>query len=422
MVPDERPPPALRAGTPGDAGQPTEADQPAASDQPSDPDPPAPAAPDPPAPGADQPADAAREEEAGERRAIGEAVRSWGTTAWAIVGLAAAGAVLLWVAWVVRVVFAPLLLAGVIVLLLNPLVTAMERRRLPRVAATALLYLGGLALFALMVVSVIPVVQGQVEEFRAQWPEVQDRVEGWVVGLEEDLRGTPLEFSREDLGAQVNGPVTDRLSQLWRAGDRLVGIIIVLVTGPVIAFYLLADLPGVRSRLRALVPARARSEVTMLGRRLHAVVGGFVRGQIIVAAIVGVLTAVGLALIGLPFWALLGAIAGVADLVPLVGPFVGGVPAVVVALVTRDVMTAVWAVVVMVAVQQLESQLISPLVLHRTVKLHPAAVLLALLIGASLGGILGMLVAAPTAAALKVVAGHLWSVHVLGEPVDQRSE
>ncbi|MDQ4068316.1 MAG: AI-2E family transporter [Actinomycetota bacterium] len=349
-------------------------------------------------------------------------VRRWGQTAWAVVGLVLALGVALWLAWIVRVIFPPLLLAGVIVLLLNPLVARLQRRGFPRLAATTLLYLAGLGLLVLTVVSIVPVVRAQADEFRRQWPEVQARVEGWLSDREDDVRGTPLEFTREDLAAQFNGSVTDRLSQLWRAGDRVLNVLVVLLTGPVIAFYLLVDLPRLRARAQELLPPRAAPEVVVVARKLHAVVGGFVRGQIIVAAIVGVLTSVGLALLGVPFWALLGVIAGVSDLVPLVGPLVGGALAVVVALVTRDAVTALWVVAVMVAVQQLESHVISPLVLHRTVKLHPAAVLLALLAGASLGGILGMLVAAPAVAALKVVLGHLWTVHVLGRPPEELEE
>ncbi|HEX2048916.1 MAG TPA: AI-2E family transporter [Acidimicrobiales bacterium] len=343
----------------------------------------------------------------------------WGQAAWAAVGLAAALGILLWLTWLVRVIFSPLLLAGVIVLLLNPLVVRLERKRIPRVAATALLYLAGVALFTLAVVSIVPVVRAQAEDFRGHWPEVQARVEQWVADRENDVRGTPLEFTREDLANQFAGRVTDRLPELWRAGDRVLNVLIVLLTGPVIAFYLLADLPRLRARAEELLPRRAAPEAVFLARRLHAVVGGFVRGQIIVATIVAILTSAALALLGLPFWALLGLIAGVSDLVPLVGPFVGGLVAVVVALVTRDATTAVWVVAVMVAVQQLESHVISPLVLHRTVKLHPAAVLLALLAGASLGGILGMLVAAPAVAALKVLVGHLWLVYVLGQPPEE---
>jgi predicted PurR-regulated permease PerM len=355
-----------------------------------------------------------------------EGARGWtgglrrsGATAWAVVGLAVMLSILLWLAWLVRVIFPPLLLAGVIVLLLNPLVVRLERKGLPRVPAVALLYLAGIALFVLMVVSIVPVVRAQVEDFRGQWPEVKERVEGWIADREDDMQGTPLEFSREEVADQLNGLVTERLPQLWRAGDRVLNVVIVLLTGPVIAFYLLSDLPGVRSRVQGLLPPQAAPEMNLVARKLHAVVGGFVRGQIVVATIVGTLTAIGLALVGLPFWALLGVIAGVADLVPLIGPIVGGVPAVVVALMTRDVTTAIWVVVVMVGIQQVESHVISPLVLHRTVKLHPAAVLLALLAGASLGGILGMLVAAPAVAALKVVVGHLWRVQVLGQPPEE---
>ena len=343
-------------------------------------------------------------------------LRRCGQVAWAVVGVAAVLGLALGFAWVVRVVFPPLLLAGVIILLLDPLVVRLGRKGLPRVAATTLLYLAGLAVLVLSVVLVVPVVQSQIADFRDQWPEVQARVQDWIADREDDVRGTPLEFSREELAAQFDGSVTDRLAQLWRAGDRLLSVLVVLLTGPVIAFYLLTDLPRLRARTRALLPPRVLPEVLLVARRMHAVVGGYVRGQIIVATMVGCLTSMGLALLGLPFWAVLGLIAGVSDLVPLIGPVVGGAAAVVVALATRDPVTALWAVAVMVMVQQLESHVISPLVLHRTVKLHPAAVLLALLAGASLGGIFGMIVAAPAVAALKVVVGHVWTVYVLGQP------
>ena len=345
-------------------------------------------------------------------------MRRCGQAAWAVVGVAVALALALGLAWVVRVVFQPLLLAGVIILLLDPLVVRLQRRRLSRLAATTLLYLAGLAMLVVSIVLVVPVVRNQVADFRDQWPEVQARVEGWIADREDDVRGTPLEFSREELAAQFDGSVTDRLAQLWRAGDHLLSVLVVMLTGPVIAFYLLADLPRLRARTRALLPPRVLPEVLLVARKMHAVVGGFVRGQIIVATIVGVLTSMGLALLGLPFWAVLGLIAGVSDLVPLIGPVVGGAAAVVVALATRDAVTALWAVAVMVAVQQLESHVISPLVLHRTVKLHPAAVLLALLAGASLGGIFGMIVAAPAVAALKVIISHVWAVYVLGQPAE----
>ena len=115
-------------------------------------------------------------------------------------------------------------------------------------------------------------------------------------------------------------------------------------------------------------------------------------------------------------------IAGVFNMIPLVGPYIGGIPALVIALTTREPITAAWVVAIMVGVQQIDNHFISPLVMHRAVKLHPVLVMLALLLGGTLAGFFGLLVAVPTAAVLKIVLGHLWRVHVLGQPLEVREQ
>jgi predicted PurR-regulated permease PerM len=148
-------------------------------------------------------------------------------------------------------------------------------------------------------------------------------------------------------------------------------------------------------------------------------IGGFFRGQLLVAIIVGVMVSVGLAIIDLPFWLIVGLIAGGFNLVPLIGPWVGGVPGVVIALTTRDFGTALWVVAVMAGAQQIDNHFISPMVMQRTVSLHPAVVMLALLAGGALGGFFGLLLAVPVTATLKVILGHLWAVYVLEVPVEE---
>ncbi|MGH9034414.1 MAG: AI-2E family transporter, partial [Acidimicrobiia bacterium] len=169
-------------------------------------------------------------------------------------------------------------------------------------------------------------------------------------------------------------------------------------------------------------PPAARPEVLVVARRISAAVGGFFRGQLLVAFIVGVLSSIGLLVIDLPFWLLIGMVAGVFNIIPLVGPYIGGIPALVIALTTREPITAVWVVAIMVGVQQIDNHFISPLVMHRAVKLHPVLVMLALLLGGTLGGFFGLLIAVPTAAVLKILVGHLWRVHVLGESLEAREE
>jgi predicted PurR-regulated permease PerM len=112
-------------------------------------------------------------------------------------------------------------------------------------------------------------------------------------------------------------------------------------------------------------------------------------------------------------------IAGIFNMIPLIGPYIGAIPGIIIALTTRDVGTAVWVVVIMVVAQQIDNHLITPNVMQRVVKLHPAAVMLALLAGGTIAGFLGLLLAVPTAAVLKILGSHLWRTYVLGEPIEE---
>ena len=100
---------------------------------------------------------------------------------------------------------------------------------------------------------------------------------------------------------------------------------------------------------------------------------------------------------------------------------IGAIPGVVVALTTRDLGTAVWVVVIMAIAQQIDNHFVSPVVMQRAVKLHPAAVMMALLAGGTIGGFFGLLLAVPTAAVLKILVGHLWRTYVLGEPFEEQA-
>jgi predicted PurR-regulated permease PerM len=143
---------------------------------------------------------------------------------------------------------------------------------------------------------------------------------------------------------------------------------------------------------------------------------------LLVALIVGVLSSLGLALLGVPFWLLIGLIAGFLNVIPFIGPFAGGLLAAIVSLVFRDVGTALWSVVMFTAVQQFDNHVISPNVLKSRVQLNPVFILLALLLGGSIGGFFGLLIAVPAAAALKVLVGHVWRTRVLGESWDEAAE
>ena len=352
---------------------------------------------------------------------VGTRLRRAGAVAWAVVGLAALVALLGFIGWVFRVVFPPLILAGAIVFLLNPAVTSLTKRGIPRAISTGLTYLLVLGLLALAAVSIFPLAADQADQLARDWPEITDRTEKWVDELSEDSQGTFFEFSRAELADALDGGETtfaEQLAQARRIGLLIFHFLLIVILAPIIAFYLIVDLPHLTKVAASLVPEQARAEVEVVMRRLNRAIGGFFRGQLMVSLLVGVMVSIGLAIIGLRFWFLIGMIAGIFNMIPLIGPWVGGVPGVVIALTTGDTLQAVGVVVVMVVAQQIDNHFITPQVMQRAVSLHPAAVILALLAGGTLGGFFGLLLAVPAAAALKILIGHLWRTHVLGQPLD----
>jgi predicted PurR-regulated permease PerM len=175
------------------------------------------------------------------------------------------------------------------------------------------------------------------------------------------------------------------------------------------------DLPRFKRMVFDLTPRSVRDEFHHVSTRAGSAVAAFVRGQLLVAVIVGALSSVALLALDLPFWLIIGLAAGLLNLVPFVGPFVGGLLAVIVALVEGEPSKAALAVLLFTAIQQVDNHIITPMVQRTRVLLSPLVIVLALLVGGSVAGLLGVLVAVPLVAVIRIVAGHLWRTRVLGE-------
>lgn len=339
---------------------------------------------------------------------------------WLAVGVVA----LLGVSWrvfapVFGVVIAPLLWAVVIVYLLDPVVSALARAGLPRFLGTLLAYVLTIALVVVPVVLALPSLAAQASAAFEQAPEtvtrVAEDVEGWLAGLGVNLDLAPLQVPGDalpSLGESAGAAAAVVLGGLSGLAAGLLHLVVIVLLGPVIAFYTLVDLPRLRAWTVAHLPPGSREEIISVGRRLTDVLGGYLRGQILVAVFVGAAATLGMRLIDLPYWLLVGLIAGVTNLVPLLGPFVAGIVGAAIALADSGPALALLVVAVLTLVQQVDNHLISPLVMGQTVSLHPLIVLLALLVGGTLYGIVGLLLAVPLVAGSRVVATHLWSTRV----------
>ena len=186
----------------------------------------------------------------------------------------------------------------------------------------------------------------------------------------------------------------------------------------VLGFYLLLDGPRLRHQLLRLAPPRSRGWIFVVEAAFRNVVGGYLRGQLLVALLIGVSAGVGCWLLGAPFPVVIGVLSGLLELVPMLGPILATIVAVVITL-PQGFPQVLWVLLLFIGIHQVEINILAPRIAGHAVGLHPAAALIALLVGFEVGGVLGALVAVPVAGILYVLA---WAIYWerSGQPVREQ--
>lgn len=327
--------------------------------------------------------------------------------------------------YLLRLLLAPLLpvlFALAFAYLAHPLVQGLERRRLPRALGVLLVYLAFFLFLGLASLLIYQILAHFSSLARGLAPGVGPLM-AWVQSLPERLAQLPLppqlrEALRQVLmqaGASLEALVQaliqvllDWLRGLVREGgflaflSSLSGGVAQALAALLLSVYLLYDLPRIGKALLGLVPRPYQPLALDLAAKLDRAVGGYLRGQVLVALSVGVLVGFGLFLVGLPLAGGLGFLAGVFNLVPYAGPIVTGALALLIAL-PLGWTKALLALLVLVAANQLDAHLISPWILGRAVQIHPVTAILAILVGGHFFGLWGVFLAVPTAAFLKLI-------------------
>lgn len=338
-----------------------------------------------------------------------------GARAWAIAGVALLVAGGLWLLGRAAPVLTPFLLALFVIIVLRRPVAALEGRGLARWLAVAACYLVSAVVVTVAALFVVPAVVREVAAFAEAFPRYYDAVYGLWVRLESEYAavelpawvGEVLLASRATIVSWATDLSGSTARLVVTVGGRFFGFFVHLFLAFALAFFVLRDLPTIKAEVFALAGPGRRAEWVRLASEVASVLEGFLRGQLIIATVVGVITGVGLAVLGVPYAAVIGLIAGVTNLVPYVGPLVGGaVAAVSAAFVSPQLMF--WTIAWVFVVQQTESLALQPRVMSRQVRIHPALVIASLTIGATFFGLAGMLLAVPVAAVLAVVFVHYY--------------
>lgn len=316
--------------------------------------------------------------------------------------------------------------------MLNPLVDLLMRLRIRRAFAVGVTYLLVAALVfagSLVVTQVVTELANFVTLVPAAFDTLTNifaNVQGWVTGWLDRLPGFLTDrFGALDPDGEISLQIRDRLVTLLQDlgtgfGTALEGFLsggadmlyssataVISTTAQValiflVSVYFLYDYPRFVANFRRHIPVKYRPVLADVADKADVAVGGYVRGQLLISVVLGVMVWIGLSLVGVPLATAIAFIAALFNLVPYLGPVIGAVPAVLLGL-TVSPLTAVLAIVVFIVANQLEANLLSPMILSRSTNLHPVTVLLAIMTGLSLYGLVGALVAVPIVALFKVL-------------------
>jgi predicted PurR-regulated permease PerM len=305
---------------------------------------------------------------------------------------------------VLIMVFVALVIAATI----RPMVSFLQRRRIPKALAVSLIYLGILGVITGLFVLVIPALVDQGGALVRGLPQVYASL---VVSLEkspiEAIRTLPQRLPTGDqLASQLQAASSMVLTGALGIGMGVLGFLTQMVSIIVLSIYLTFDQSRLERFWLSLAPTARRPELLAIWREIESRLGGYVRGELLLMTSIGVLSSLGYIAMGLPYALALGALAGLLEFVPMVGPTLGAIPAVLVAL-SISPQAALLVVAYTIVLQMAENHILVPRLMGRSVGVSPIMVILAVFTFSSLLGITGAFLAIPLAAILQVLMDHL---------------
>lgn len=322
---------------------------------------------------------------------------------WRFLLVAAALAVIFYLLGRVWVGVLPIILALIVSSVLWPAVRWLREHHFPAPLAAATVLVGGLGIFGAIIAAIAPGVAEQSRQVADSAATGMDMVLNWLAGPPVNLENEQLNTYVEDITSWLQSRSTElasgALSTISAVGSILITTGLVLV----LTFFFLKDGPSFLPWVRTTVGRTAGLYVTEAMARVWVTLGGFLRAQAVVAAVDAVFIGLGLYLLQVPLAFALAVITFFLAFIPIVGAFVAGGLAVLVALVTSSWVTALWVLVIVVVVQQAESTFVAPMMHSRVMSMHPVIVLLGVAAGGTLWGVLGAFLAVPVLASVLTV-------------------
>ena len=306
---------------------------------------------------------------------------------------------------------APVILAFVFYYLLNPMVDWMERHKIKRIWSVIILFVAIIGILVGAVALAFPPIQEQVTSLVNNFPSYVDRIGTTIISW---VDGTPLENSASDLVEWLNGWVSNipsiavdyfdtAVNGLTNIFSTVSNVVVVIVTFPIIAFFLLKDDEKFFSYVIKIIPPKFRKDIKNIFATINDQVGSYIKGQLMISFSLGVMMFIGFTIIGLNYAGILAIVATFTSIIPYVGAALAMIPAIIIALTTSWLMV-VKLIIVWVVVQFVDGNLVEPNIMGKNLNVHPLTIIIVLLVLGDLLGFIGLVLGVPIYAISRVVA------------------
>lgn len=305
-------------------------------------------------------------------------------------------------------VFPPLTAALFLYYLCNPLVTRLGKLNVSKPLSILLILASFITLVVIVVAGIIPGIVQQATQLINSFPAIVNSASQHFISLTE---GSHLDINNyqsyfEELDADILSLVTSTVSGFFTGIGSIAGSLlsvgVTMITVPIVLIYFFKDGNSFIKKTQKIIPLKYRSFFENVLSSIHQTLQAYIAGQAIVCSYVGVALFICYSLMGLPYAFLLGILAGVMDIVPYVGPWIAATPALIVAF-SISPFTALVIAIAIIVIQLVESYVVSPYVMGKSLHLHPISVIFILLIAGRLGGLIGMILGIPIFMIIKII-------------------
>lgn len=300
--------------------------------------------------------------------------------------------------------FSPFLIAIFIAYLLYPIMIKLQSHNIHKVYAIIFIYLIFLGGFAYIIYIGYPAVINQLGELTEHLPHLITMYEDLIRNLYESTSFLPEAFHNklDQLILRSENSLEDIAGKMIDHVTKVFDYVVIITVIPVLVFYILKDYDQIKRYLNRVIPFKFHVKIIELIKSVDDRLGGYIKGQLIVGLFVSLTTLIAFQIMKIDYALLLAIVMGLTNIIPYFGPIIGSIPAIMIAL-TISTKKVVFVIITVFVIQLIESNLLSPFIVGKSINIHPIAIIFALLIGGQLAGVVGMIIAVPLLTILKEV-------------------